>query len=262
MAALPTVTLANHTSILTGASRPPRHPQQRVVRPRTRRADHHQLARPRGRRRWSTSPPASSRSTTRCTAHGRTRSPRRSTSRATSAPTTRPSTSSAAARCRRSRDARRPAAHDRALRAPVEGLLSGRRSSTTWASSQARGIWRGHYRDVELPDAPVHVGATSRSPTRRSTRVGRTRRSRRRRCATATPALGDGARRRSSSAACSTTRAFVLVADHGMEENDPRCRATGTSPLREAGVQFRDEGYSFLYLGEQFERELQTTPAS
>jgi predicted AlkP superfamily pyrophosphatase or phosphodiesterase len=45
--------------------------------------------------------------------------------------------------------------------------------------------------------------------------------------------------------------AFFLVADHGMEENDPAVRGDWDVNLREAGVRFRDEGYSFLYLGEE-----------
>jgi hypothetical protein len=45
--------------------------------------------------------------------------------------------------------------------------------------------------------------------------------------------------------------AFVLVADHGMEENDPEVRGDWDVHLRDAGLRFRDEGYSFLYLDEQ-----------
>ena len=44
--------------------------------------------------------------------------------------------------------------------------------------------------------------------------------------------------------------AFVLVADHGMEETDPEVRGDWDVPLRDAGLTFRDEGYGFLYLGE------------
>ena len=44
--------------------------------------------------------------------------------------------------------------------------------------------------------------------------------------------------------------AFVLVADHGMEENDPAVQGDWDVHLREAGLTFRDEAYSFLYLGE------------
>jgi arylsulfatase A-like enzyme len=44
--------------------------------------------------------------------------------------------------------------------------------------------------------------------------------------------------------------AFLLVADHGMEENDPAVRGDWDVSLRNADLQFRDEGYSFLYLGE------------
>jgi hypothetical protein len=44
--------------------------------------------------------------------------------------------------------------------------------------------------------------------------------------------------------------AFVLVADHGMEETDPEVRGDWDVALRAAGLVFRDEGYGFLYLGE------------
>ena len=43
--------------------------------------------------------------------------------------------------------------------------------------------------------------------------------------------------------------AFVLVADHGMEENDPTCRGDWDVALRAAGIDARDEAYSFLYFG-------------
>ncbi len=44
--------------------------------------------------------------------------------------------------------------------------------------------------------------------------------------------------------------AFVLVADHGMEENDPSVTGDWDVALRDAGLTFRDEGYGFLYLGD------------
>jgi predicted AlkP superfamily pyrophosphatase or phosphodiesterase len=43
--------------------------------------------------------------------------------------------------------------------------------------------------------------------------------------------------------------AFVLVADHGMEETNPSCRGDWDVALRDAGLDFRDEGYGFLYFG-------------
>jgi hypothetical protein len=45
--------------------------------------------------------------------------------------------------------------------------------------------------------------------------------------------------------------AFVLVADHGMEESDPDVTGDWDVVLRDEGLTFRDEGYGFLYLGEQ-----------
>jgi phosphonoacetate hydrolase len=43
--------------------------------------------------------------------------------------------------------------------------------------------------------------------------------------------------------------AFALMADHGMEQNDPACRGDWDVALREAGIQARDEAYGFLYFG-------------
>jgi phosphonoacetate hydrolase len=44
--------------------------------------------------------------------------------------------------------------------------------------------------------------------------------------------------------------AFVLVADHGMQQTDPTVTGDWDVRLRAAGIPFRDEGYGFLYLGE------------
>ena len=44
--------------------------------------------------------------------------------------------------------------------------------------------------------------------------------------------------------------AFVLVADHGMQETDPAVTGDWDVALRDAGIDFRDEGYGFLYLGD------------
>jgi predicted AlkP superfamily pyrophosphatase or phosphodiesterase len=43
--------------------------------------------------------------------------------------------------------------------------------------------------------------------------------------------------------------AFVLVADHGMQENDPACNGDWDVALRAAGIDVRDEAYGFLYFG-------------
>jgi arylsulfatase A-like enzyme len=42
---------------------------------------------------------------------------------------------------------------------------------------------------------------------------------------------------------------FLLTSDHGSEGADPACVGDWDEPLREAGLQFRDEAYGFLYLG-------------
>jgi len=42
--------------------------------------------------------------------------------------------------------------------------------------------------------------------------------------------------------------AFFLVADHGMEESDPSCTGTWTEALDDCGVDLRDEAYGFIYV--------------
>jgi phosphonoacetate hydrolase len=42
--------------------------------------------------------------------------------------------------------------------------------------------------------------------------------------------------------------AFVLLADHGMEETDPECKGDFDQALERAGIPFRDEAYGFVYL--------------
>ena len=113
---------------------------------------------------------------------------------------------------------------------------------------QAVGIWGGHYRDESYPlpavhvvnftltDAALHEGGPHSEIAAASVRdtdarigevlaaVERRRRVRRHR-------LRSRGRPR-----------------HG-GERPRRAGATGTSPLREAGVEVRDEAYGFLYLG-------------
>lgn len=113
---------------------------------------------------------------------------------------------------------------------------------------QACGIISGHYRDDSYPlprflwvnftltDAAMHEGGPHSEIAAASVRDSDAR-------------LGDllGAlERRGVLDDC----AFVLVADHGMEETNPEVRGDWDEALRDAGLQFRDEGYGFLYLGE------------
>jgi hypothetical protein len=44
------------------------------------------------------------------------------------------------------------------------------------------------------------------------------------------------------------TTAFALLADHGMEESDPECKGDFDDALTRAGIRFRDEAYGFIYL--------------
>ena len=43
--------------------------------------------------------------------------------------------------------------------------------------------------------------------------------------------------------------AILLTSDHGSEGADPSCVGDWDEPLREAGIEFRDEAYGFIYLG-------------
>jgi phosphonoacetate hydrolase len=42
--------------------------------------------------------------------------------------------------------------------------------------------------------------------------------------------------------------AYVLLADHGMEQTDPACKGDFDEALERAGIGFRDEAYGFIYL--------------
>jgi phosphonoacetate hydrolase len=112
---------------------------------------------------------------------------------------------------------------------------------------QALGILSGHYREVTYPmprfmwcnftltDAAMHEGGPHSEMAAASVRdsdgrVGR---------------ILDALEQKGVFDDC----AFVLVADHGMEENDPTCQGDWDVALRAAGVEARDEAYSFLYLG-------------
>jgi hypothetical protein len=113
---------------------------------------------------------------------------------------------------------------------------------------QATGIWSGHYRDVDYPeprfmwvnftltDSAFHEGGPHSEMAASAIRDCDAR-------------LGEVLAAVERAGAFDDT-AFVLVADHGMEENNPAVRGDWDVPLREAGLRFRDEGYSFLYLGE------------
>jgi hypothetical protein len=115
-------------------------------------------------------------------------------------------------------------------------------------TEQAVGIWSGHYRDVDYPaprfmwvnftltDSAMHEGGPHSEIAAASIRDSDAR-------------IGEVLRAVEDAGAFDDT-AFVLVADHGMEENDPSVRGDWDVNLREAGLQFRDEAYSFLYLGE------------
>lgn len=115
-------------------------------------------------------------------------------------------------------------------------------------TEQAVGIWSGHYRDQSYPrprfmwvnftltDAAMHEGGPHSEIAAAAVRDSDAR-------------VGEILAAIERAGAFDDT-AFVLVADHGMEQNDPSVRGDWDVHLREAGLTFRDEAYGFLYLGE------------
>ena len=112
---------------------------------------------------------------------------------------------------------------------------------------QATGILSGRYRDVEYPlptflwcnftltDAAMHEGGPYSEIAAASVRDSDAR-------------VGEVFAAIEQRGAFDDT-AFMLVADHGMEESDPSCTGDWDVALRAAGLEFRDEGYGFLYFG-------------
>jgi phosphonoacetate hydrolase len=114
---------------------------------------------------------------------------------------------------------------------------------------QATSIWAGEYRDQSYPhpkfmwcnftltDAAFHEGGPYSEIAAASVRDSDAR-------------IGDVLDAVERAGVFDDT-AFVLVADHGMEATNPAVQGDWDVALRDAGIQFRDEGYGFLYLGEQ-----------
>lgn len=111
---------------------------------------------------------------------------------------------------------------------------------------QAVGVLSGHYRDVSYPlprfmfanftltDAAMHEGGPYSEIAAASIRDSDAR-------------MGEILKAVERAKIFDET-AFVLVADHGMEETNPAVRGDWAAPLRDAGLNLRDEGYGFLYL--------------
>ena len=142
----------------------------------------------------------------------------------------------------------RPPAHHRAVRAPVEGLLvvvgrrpHGRRPGARASSAATTGtssypMPRFMWCNFTLTDAAMHEGGPHSEMAAASVRDSDGR---------VGPIL-DALEQRGVIDDC----AFVLVADHGMEENDPDVPGRlGRRPRARPVSKARDEAYSFLYLG-------------
>ncbi|HXY92666.1 MAG TPA: alkaline phosphatase family protein [Acidimicrobiia bacterium] len=119
------------------------------------------------------------------------------------------------------------------------------------AVEQAVGVWDGEYRGVTYPkprfmwcnftltDAAFHEGGPLSEIADASVRDTDAR-------------VGEVLAAVERAGAFDDT-AFLLVADHGMQQTDPACTGDWDRALRDAGIPFRDEGYGFLYLGDGIE---------
>jgi predicted AlkP superfamily pyrophosphatase or phosphodiesterase len=116
-------------------------------------------------------------------------------------------------------------------------------------TEQAVGIWSGEYRGTSYPkprfmwcnftltDSAFHAGGPHSEIAEASVRDTDAR-------------IGEVLAAVERADAFDDT-AFVLVADHGMQQTDPTVTGDWDVTLHEAGIPFRDEAYSFLYLGEE-----------
>lgn len=114
------------------------------------------------------------------------------------------------------------------------------------AAEQAVGIWDGHYRGVDYPrprfmwvsltltDSAFHAGGPRSEIAEAAV-------------ADSDGRIGEILAAIERAGALADT-AFALVADHGMEETNPEVRGDWDVALAEAGVSFRDEGHGFIYL--------------
>jgi hypothetical protein len=115
-------------------------------------------------------------------------------------------------------------------------------------TEQAVAIWDGRYRDVEYPmprfmfanftltDSAFHAGGPHSEIADASVHDSDAR-------------IGEVVAAVERAGVLDAT-AFVVVADHGMQQTDPAVTGDWDVALRAAGIRFRDEGYGFLYLDE------------
>jgi phosphonoacetate hydrolase len=121
------------------------------------------------------------------------------------------------------------------------------------ATEQAVAIWDGEYRGVAYPkptfmwcnltltDSAFHAGGPHSEIAEASVRDSDAR-------------IGEVLAAVERAGAYDDT-AFVVVSDHGMQQTDPSVTGDWDVALRDAGIPFRDEGYGFIYVGDEFRSE-------
>ncbi|MGH9040375.1 MAG: alkaline phosphatase family protein [Acidimicrobiia bacterium] len=115
------------------------------------------------------------------------------------------------------------------------------------AMEQAVGLWRGHYLNQDYPERPAFMWVSFQL-TDAAFHAGGPRSEIAEAAVIDTDGrIGEILAAIEAAGAFDET-AFVLVADHGMEETNPEVRGDWDAALVETGVPFRDEGAGFIYL--------------
>ncbi len=115
------------------------------------------------------------------------------------------------------------------------------------AMDQAVGLWRGRYLDQDHPQRPTFMWVSFQL-TDAAFHAGGPRSEVAEAAVADTDARIGEILRAIADAGSFDDTAFVLVADHGMEETNPEVRGDWDAALAGAGVSFRDEGAGFIYL--------------
>lgn len=115
------------------------------------------------------------------------------------------------------------------------------------AMDQAVGLWQGRYLGRDHPKLPAFMWVSFQL-TDAAFHAGGPRSEIARAAVADTDArIGEILAAVEAAGAWDDT-AFLVVADHGMEETDPEVRGDWDAALAAAGVDFRDEGAGFIYL--------------
>jgi hypothetical protein len=118
------------------------------------------------------------------------------------------------------------------------------------AMEQAVGLWRGRYLGEDYPQRPTFMWVSFQLTDAAFHAGGPRSEIPEAAVADTDGRIGEILTAVEAAGAFDDT-AFVLVADHGMEETNPAVRGDWDTSLAGAGISFRDEGAGFIYLDPQ-----------